>query len=434
MMIPYAFHGVPRVNPSRKRETVNSTTPHSRSLARVSPCLRGKRLRFARGFAVFVMSVILPLAGAAEQPVAATPDSWPISRGDAALTGTTPARVPDQPVLRWHVDLGSKIVASPVIHDGTVYAASLDGAVVALRLRDGERRWQFETPAGIEGSPLVAGGVLYIGDLEGKLHALDAETGQPRWHYVTEGRIMGGVNRMPGDPSLVLVGSYDDRLHAVDAATGTRVWIYETGHYVHGTPALAGDVVLIGGCDEHVHGARIEDGRGVVKLSAGSHVAASPAIRDAYAYVGHYHGEVLAMNWKENKIRWRFAPSDHDRDRAAFYASPAVTATRVLAGDRDGFLYALARDSGKEVWRFRARRDIDGSPVVARDRVLFGSRDGRLYMLSFSDGELLWSYHIGSPVNATLAVVDDWIVAGAHDGSLYAFGKGETENHRPQTE
>jgi outer membrane protein assembly factor BamB len=175
----------------------------------------------------------------------------------------------------------------------------------------------------------------------------------------------------------------------------------------------------VGGCDERVHAVRLKDGVAVTNLASGSYVAASPAVRDGLAYVGHYQGEVLALDLAKGLIRWRFAADG----APAFFASVAVTSTRVLAASRAGVVYCLSRDTGREIWRFQAQDEIDSSPVVARDRVLFGSRDGRLTMLRYDTGELLWSYLVGSPITAAVAVVDGWIVVGAADGVLYAFGE-----------
>ncbi len=367
---------------------------------------------------------LLPLAGwvgLAGERVAATGSSWPISRGDAALTGTTPARVPEKPVLRWSFTAKAKILAAPVIHDGTVYAAASDGAVYALRLADGKPLWTFTADAGIEASPLIAGGILYVGDLAGKLHALDAASGRRNWVYATEGRIMGGANRVPGAPPLVLVGSYDNRLHAIDAETGQRAWVYETDHYINGIPAVGDGVTLVGGCDEQVHVVRLKDGTAVAKIAAGSYVAASPAVRGDQAYVGHYTGEVIALDLTAGTVRWRFAAAG----APAFFASVAATATRIVAASRSGVVHGISRNEGKEIWTFQAQGDIDSSPVITRDCVLFGSQDGRITMLRFTTGESLWSYLLGSPISATVAVVDGWIVAGAHDGVLYAFGEAK---------
>lgn len=353
-------------------------------------------------------------------PLAATGDTWPIARGDSALSGTTQARIPEKPVLRWRHNAGSKLLAAPVIQTGMVYVAGSDGVVQALRLADGAPIWTFKAEAGIEASPLLADGGLYVGDLDGRLHALDPATGHRRWTATTEGQILGGPNWAPGPPALVLVGSYDNRLHTFDAATGARVWAYETANYVNGIPAIGDGVALVGGCDERVHIVALSNGVGRAAVPAGSYVAASPAVRGNQAYVGHYQGEVLGLDIVRGSVLWRFRPES----APPFYASVAATATRVLAASRqEGVVYALSRADGRLVWSHRAGGGIDSAPVVADDRVVIGSQDGRVSMLRFDTGEQVWSYLVGSPVSAPTAVVDGWIVAVAEDGGVSAFGE-----------
>ena len=369
---------------------------------------------------ILVMAMLGAIPAVAAGRVAASGDTWPISRGDAALSGTTPARVPDKPVLRWRYEAKTKILAAPVVQTGTVYVAAADGTVYALGLQDGKPRWTFNAEGGIEASPLLADGMLYVGDLDGRLHALDAATGRRRWHSATDGAIMGGPNWASGAKPLVLVGSYDNRLHAVDAATGERVWIYETENYVNGIPAIGDGVALVGGCDERVHVVALSNGAARATIAAGSYVAASPAVRGRQAYVGHYQGEVLGLDLDRGAVDWRFRPDG----APAFYASVAATSTRVVAASRqEGVVYGLSRTDGKLIWTYPAQGGIDSSPVIAGDRVLFGSQDGRVTMLRFDNGEKVWSYLVGSPVRATVAVVDGWIIAVAVDGGVYAFGK-----------
>ena len=368
---------------------------------------------------------LLPQIDSEGEKVAATADSWPSFRGDTALTGTTPARPPEQPALRWTFEADSGIEASPIIHDNTVYAASGNGTVYALRLHDGKSLWTFETGSGIEAPLLYVKGRIFVGDMDGTLHSLKADSGRSEWGYSTDAQIRGGANWIAGERERLLIGSYDNHIHCVDPAGGERIWTYKTDNYVHGTPGVLGMKVIIGGCDAMVHVINSKDGTPKAGIDAGSYIAASPAIRNNFAYIGHYGGEVLGIDVTAGEVKWRFTPTTEPDSPPAFFSSPAVTATRVIAGGRNGVLYCLARTDGKKIWQFQARRDIDSSPVVAGDFVLFGSRDGRLYMIRFSDGKEQWSYLLGSRINATVAVVDGWIVAGAADGFLYAFGEVE---------
>jgi outer membrane protein assembly factor BamB len=81
------------------------------------------------------------------------------------------------------------------------------------------------------------------------------------------------------------------------------------------------------------------------------------------------------------------------------------------------------RKTGRKIWAFPTRDDIDGSPVIAGEKVVVGSLDGRLYIVDLNDGKELWSYEIGAPLFSSPAVDGGIIVIGSDDGRIYAFGE-----------
>ncbi|MBK8900749.1 MAG: PQQ-binding-like beta-propeller repeat protein [Anaerolineaceae bacterium] len=84
------------------------------------------------------------------------------------------------------------IQASPVVHDGVVYVASLgneqseEGLLVALDALNGEELWQATTPAPLFSTPVVAGDTLVVAmqSEAGILQAYELETGDLDWSYL----------------------------------------------------------------------------------------------------------------------------------------------------------------------------------------------------------------------------------------------------------
>jgi outer membrane protein assembly factor BamB len=85
-------------------------------------------------------------------------------------------------------------------------------------------------------------------------------------------------------------------------------------------------------------------------------------------------------------------------------------------------VHCVSRDTGKALWTFATRRQVESSPAICGNKVVVGSNDGRLYLLSLADGKLLWSYEIGRDVASSPAVAGGWVVVGSDDGYVYAFG------------
>jgi outer membrane protein assembly factor BamB len=82
----------------------------------------------------------------------------------------------------WTVSGGrSEIVPGdgPAISGGTVFYASRNGTLFALRAATGKQLWHAKF-AGVVLEPVVANGVVYTG-VNGRLYALNARTGRRLW-------------------------------------------------------------------------------------------------------------------------------------------------------------------------------------------------------------------------------------------------------------
>lgn len=71
------------------------------------------------------------------------------------------------------------VAASPIIHDGVVYATGVAGRTIAVQLASGERLW--EQGLGSASTPAVSGNSLFLIDMEDQLLALDRRTGKVFW-------------------------------------------------------------------------------------------------------------------------------------------------------------------------------------------------------------------------------------------------------------
>ena len=369
--------------------------------------------------------IVLPLAaGAAAQGG----DDWPQFRRDAALTGIAAAPLGDALELQWSAPLGFSVESSPAVAGGFVYATSLPGVLVKLDLVDGAEAWryrpgaaeaetgEFEEDRFGESSPAVADGTVFVGDLMGILHAVDAEIGEVRWRFATGAEIKSSPV-VAGD--LVLIGSYDEHFYGVDRATGEARWSLQTEGPVHATPGRHDGLAWVTGCDAVLRGVRITDGTEMLRFDSGAYTAASPAIADGTLYYGTFNNEVLAVDVKAGKRRWRY---EHPERHFPFYASAAVADDLVIAAGRDKLVHALDRQTGEARWTFRARARFDASPVVAGDRVYAGNADGRLYVLDLATGEKLSEFHAGAAIMGSPAVAGGRIVFGTQDGTLFALG------------
>jgi len=364
-------------------------------------------------FAATLLAILLPLFSHAAD--------WPMHRGGPELRGLAQMAAPVKAELLWQFKGDKPVKGAAAIAGGRVFFGDDGGKVHALDSATGKDQWTFKTAGGIEATPLVLDGTVFIGSSDAFLYALDAGTGALKWKYETGDKILGGANhaKSPDGKSVwILIGSYDANLHCVDASTGKAVWKHATDNYINGTPALTpGGEIIFGGCDSFIHVLQLADGKELRQIESTAYIASSVATADGLGYVGNYGNIVLAFDPKGGEVKWKY------RDRNfPYFSSAAVTADRVILGGRDKRLHCIDRASGKGVWTFQTRGDVESSPVVCGDAIIVGSADGRLYCVALADGKERWAYEIGAPVTASPAVADGRIVVGAEDGSVYCFG------------
>lgn len=356
--------------------------------------------------------------------------SWPMFRGDPALTGVAPGNLPDELALLWTAKTGGPVKSSAAISDGQVVIGSDDHSLYAFDLKTGRKNWSFQTGDTVESSPLLISNRVFVGSGDGFLYALEARTGHLLWKYKTGAKILGapncayavssaGSNQPPG--LAILIGSYDFKLHGVNAADGRALWSYESGNYINGAPAILDGQAVFGGCDGLLHFVSIDTGAQTKSVEAGGYVAASPAAGNHRVYVGQYENEFLCIDAAEGKQAWSFRDKNFP-----YFSSPALTGDRVIFGGRDKRVHCLRRDDGGRIWEFSARGKVDSSPVVCGAKVVVGSDDGHLYVLGLANGHELWNYEIGQAIASSPAIAAGTIIIGSEDGQVYAFGrKGE---------
>lgn len=365
------------------------------------------------------MLVVTGLNASATEP-AKGKDEWPVFRGDQGFVGVVDQELPATLKQLWKFKAKGGFTGSPIAAGGRVFAADSSGFVYAVQFDTGTEIWKKELTDAIEATPLVVDGILYVGCMDGSFHALDAATGESKWKFTTTEKIVGAANffRVKDRKApLIFVGSYDNKMYALDGASGGKVWEFETSNWINGGPAVANGKVVFGGCDSVVHVVDAVTGQEDAAIGGGAQIAGSIAVAGDSAYYGHYQNEVVRVDLKKQTHLWSYA----DRDQA-YFSTPAVTKDRVVIGGRDTRVHCLDRETGKAIWTFPTKDEVDSSPVVSKDKVLVGSNDGRLYMLGLADGKQIWSFDTGGAITASPAVVNGRIIIGDSNGALYMFG------------
>ena len=349
------------------------------------------------------------------------PDDWPVFRGNTFQTGVATASLPDQLELRWTFKTKDAIEGSVAIVRGTVYVGSDDENLYAIDLATGKEKWRLKTGP-IKVTPSVYQNAVYVGDGDGWFRCVDAASGKERWKFEAGAEITSAANF---SGSNVLFGCGDENLYCVSGA-GKLVWRFKVaGGPVLGSPAIAGGRTFVSGCDSTLHVLDITKGTELGAVALEGQTGSTTAVVGDHLYVGTMSNQVIAVDWKKAEIAWRFEVA---RRQKPFFASAAVTDMLVVAGSRDKHVYGIDRKTGREVWSFPTRGNVDSSPVIVGQRVFVGSLDGNLYALDLAAGKELARFDLGGGeavnkgVAGSPAVGEGCLVIGTNDGTVHCFG------------
>ena len=150
----------------------------------------------------------------------------------------------------WSANIGGNAeflrVALQPAGDGTrIYAASVDGNVVALNPASGKEHWRTKLDIELSAGPGVGESLVVVAGSDGHLIALDADTGDERWRADITGESLA---RPVIKDNVVIVLTIDNRLRALSAFDGSERWIFEQSTPLltmrgSATPAVIGATV-----------------------------------------------------------------------------------------------------------------------------------------------------------------------------------------------
>lgn len=330
----------------------------------------------------------------------------------------------------------------PAVYGNEIFAADVEGWVVALDRFTGQEKWSRDLKEPLSGGLGVGYGILLVGTLKGDLLALDVSDGSEEWRVSLNSEVLAppAVNS-----DVVLVQTQDDTLIALDVDNGSKRWSYESAPAVltlRGTssPILSNGLAIAGLSTGKVVALDAQRGipiweqrvaipQGRSELERVVDIDGNLLLSERTLYVVTYQGKVAALDLQSGQVLWQ-------KD-ASSYVGLAKGYGSVYVVLDNGHIQSIDERSTTVLWSNTAleRRQVS-APVTFSSYLAVGDLEGYLHLLSQVDGRFVgrveinssgWQFGPISGVRVPAIVEGDWIYCFGNNGDLVALTLQKSE-------
>jgi outer membrane protein assembly factor BamB len=340
-------------------------------------------------------------------------------------TGVSSSHLTGKLVLQWIIELGP-IIASPVFESSTLYVPTITGRVFALNTYLKQIKWHSNIGTPLISSPLLYEDLLIAATFDtwvkdssflGKnlVFALNKNTGEKKWNFEITCDIFSSLCLAN---NLVILGSSDTYVYALDL-NGNLQWRFKTEGEIWSSPSFNGSEIFVGSDDGFLYCLDLEGNLQWKTKLNGKVRSSSPCLSaDNLIFLGTYNGGMYCLNQYNGSIQW------YKHASKPVLSSPAVFKDKVFFASSDSKAYCFCRNDGSKLWEFETRDRIWSSAVLTENEgiLFFGSLDTHIYGVDSKNGKQRWEFPTMNVVDSSGCIAGNALFIGGRDGLLYAFG------------
>ena len=303
----------------------------------------------------------------------------------ASVNGNVVALDPESGKQVWRTKLGISLAAGPGVGEGLVVVVAADGYVVALAADDGSERWRAYISGESLATPVVHEEYVVVQTVANTVTALSVFNGTERWslEQSTPALTMRGSTSPVQVGQSVVTGFDNGRVMAINLETGDVEWdsmlAPPSGRSdldrlsdIDGDIAVVGQDIYASGYQGRIASLAAESGQVLWTREVSTYEGVTADWNNVYSTLDN--GELLALNRRTGTEIWR--------QNALLRREPTVPVsfrTTVVVGDLEGYLHFFSNVDGEPVARVRAGKSaIVSTPLVLADRLYVQSDDGKV--------------------------------------------------------
>jgi len=376
--------------------------------------------------------------------------SQPESKQDWPQVGGGPSHVmphlsvKENPTLLWSSSIGSgngsgRLLSSPIVNAGILYALDTSGRVTALQTESGETLWYTDISPEGRGTPIIGGGLafgngkIFVTSPHAEVLALDAKTGSILWRIITQSPVRSAPTFEDG---RLYVLTISNQLEVLNAENGQHLWEHagiteHAGLLGTSSPAVSKGVVIVTYSSGEIYALKAETGhqfwtetlsstRRPDSLSSLSHIRALPIIDQKTVLIIGHNQKMALYDLARGERRWERSIGGT--------RTPAVSGNFIFMINSHNELLCITRDAGQVVWVVKLESDLEHphkviweGPLLAGNRLYLVNAKGSFVAVDPLNGKIVSEQHLDAPVSLPPIVAQDTLYILTDYGSVMAF-------------
>lgn len=320
----------------------------------------------------------------------------------------------------WKHWLGDPLMSMPAVGDGRVFMAYPDSRhdhqhyLACFDIRDGRRLWRTQITGEVITAPVLADGNVYFATLDGTLFCCSQEDGSVRWRE---------ASRATSSPVVVNGRCHFSQREAM-RSSGAEDVVQQMEYFAMRSSEPQAETKA------YRSSRRKADYLDHSKRRVSSPLYMQMAMHDAAVGFATSKGSSKMHQAMRNLGRsnvagiWAYQGSKPFFRYGRLYASLGDTVN------------CVSNETDAVLWKRRLRDDESEQPVdsvvtppaLVNNKAFVGTATGDVYALCTETGEVLWQERVDAPVDFQLAVMQGRVYVPTRAGSLFCLETGDPDD------
>ena len=310
----------------------------------------------------------------------------------------------------------------------SIYAANVDGRVIAFSLDKGRELWDIDLETPISSGVGAAQSKVFVGTTNAEVIALDAESGNEIWRTSLTGEVLSPPQ---SNGRVVAVQTQDGKIFGLNSEDGSQVWMYDNAIPAltlrgTATPVITDTAVYAGFASGKIIALDVKDGtllwdqrvalaQGRSELERVVDINGAPLLVGDILYSSSYQGRLVAINRGTGRGLWAKKESS--------YNNMAAANGNIYVSTEGDFVRAYNANSGQLMWENdQLQRRRIGAPQTFGSYVAVADFEGYVHIMNQSDGQFVARRKIdGDGVRSPLQAANDVLFVYGNGGDLDAL-------------